>query len=230
MKRYGVAFRSSCTGPSSWSEPAAPFSRYRTGISWQTTKTTCVGQLEQAPGSRRVASCGVVEALAAGEGLVAPVGMLPRAVLVERRAVEVADVDVVEERLDDERNLAARERDLGGLERAAEPRVHAGVERNVRELEPELARLLPAEVRKADRTSGVAAHAPLAVERGLGVAGEDEEPHQITNASRRASPRAKRSSANGERSSVGSRPATSSARCSPTAGACWKPWPENPVA
>ena len=35
---------------------------------------------------------------------------------------------------------------------------------------------------------------------------------------------------NADRSSVGSRPAISSATCSPTAGACWKPWPEKPVA
>ena len=35
---------------------------------------------------------------------------------------------------------------------------------------------------------------------------------------------------NAERSSVGSRPTTSSATCSPTAGACWKPCPEKPVA
>ena len=53
---------------------------------------------------------------------------------------------------------------------------------------------------------------------------------QMTKASGRVSLRSKRSSENGDRSSVGSRPAMSSATCSPTAGACWKPWPEKPVA
>ena len=62
--------------------------------------------------------------------------------------------------------------------------------------------------------------------------GVDDEraARQMTKASGRASFRSKRSRANGERSSVGVRPATSSATCSPTAGACWKPWPEKPVA
>ena len=53
---------------------------------------------------------------------------------------------------------------------------------------------------------------------------------QITNASGLASSSSKRSSLNGDRSSVGVTPATSSATCSPTAGACWNPWPEKPVA
>src|SRR5262249_38637320 len=60
---------------------------------------------------------------------------------------------------------------------------------------------------------------------------DQRAPHrQTTKSSRRSSPRAKRSTENAERSSVGGRPAISSATCSPTAGACWKPWPEKPVA
>ncbi len=53
---------------------------------------------------------------------------------------------------------------------------------------------------------------------------------QMTFCSRRTAPVAKRSTANCERSNVGSTPSASCARCSPTTGPCWKPWPENPVA
>ncbi len=59
---------------------------------------------------------------------------------------------------------------------------------------------------------------------------DERAARQMTKASGRASFRSKRSTANGERSRVGVMPATSSATCSPTAGACWKPWPEKPVA
>src|SRR4051794_25559121 len=50
-----------------------------------------------------IAPGGVVERLAAGKGLIARMRALPRAVFVERAALEVADVDVVEERLRDDR-------------------------------------------------------------------------------------------------------------------------------
>ena len=52
---------------------------------------------------------------------------------------------------------------------------------------------------------------------------------QTTNVSGRGRARTAPTS-KADRSSVGVRPATSSATCSPTAGACWKPWPEKPVA
>jgi hypothetical protein len=65
----------------------------------------------------------VVEALAAGKRIAASVRALPRAVVVDRHAFELADVDVVEERLLDERDLATRERELGRLARAPEARV-----------------------------------------------------------------------------------------------------------
>src|SRR5262249_40868582 len=55
-------------------------------------------------------------------------------------------------------------------------------------------------------------------------------PVQTTKLSGRSAPCAKRSAEKGERSSVGSLPTTSSARYSPTAGACWNPCPEKPVA
>src|SRR5256885_16976297 len=39
VNSIGVAFGTSCTGASRSSEPPAAFSAYRTGISWQTTRT-----------------------------------------------------------------------------------------------------------------------------------------------------------------------------------------------
>ena len=64
---------------------------------------------------------GVVQALAAGERDVPRVAVLPLPVGLERLALEVADVDVVQERLDLERHLvAAGERDRRRLARARE--------------------------------------------------------------------------------------------------------------
>ena len=55
-------------------------------------------------------------------------------------------------------------------------------------------------------------------------------PFHTTNCSALGASWAKRSSAKGERSMLGVLPTTSSARCSPTTGLCWKPCPEKPVA
>ena len=49
------------------------------------------------------------------------------------------------------------------------------------------------------------------------------------NVSTRCSPRPNRSSPNGSIGIDTALPVISSARCSPTAGDCWKPWPEKPV-
>ena len=82
-----------------------------------------LGSLEQPPKRPRVAPRGVVEALAAGERIRAPVRALPGPVRLDRLALEVADVDVVEQR-----DVPASEGRLGGFPRAGEPRVHAQVE------------------------------------------------------------------------------------------------------
>ena len=66
---------------------------------------------------------------------------LPGAVLVERHAFEVADVDVVEERLFHARHVAAAQHHVGGLERPAESRVDAELEGHLGELMAELLRL-----------------------------------------------------------------------------------------
>src|SRR5687768_6845189 len=55
----------------------------------------------------RVAARGVVEAFAAREGLAARVPVLPGTVVLEHRAFELSEVDVVEERLDEQRDVLA---------------------------------------------------------------------------------------------------------------------------
>ena len=88
-----------------------------------------------------VAARRVVEALPARKGVGAGVLALPGAVVVDRPALELADVDVVEQRLDLDGNLASLERDPRRRPAAPEARVHAEVECDPRQLEPEFRRL-----------------------------------------------------------------------------------------
>ena len=105
--------------------------------------------LEQLAIGGRVAPPGVVEALAAGKRVGPSVRLLPQAVVVDRLALEVADIDIVEQRLGLEGDIATLERDLRRLERPGEPRVDAEADRNVRDLLPEGLRVLPALLREA---------------------------------------------------------------------------------
>src|SRR5439155_14484905 len=90
-----------------------------------------VPALEQTPIGVGVATRRVVEALAARERVAACVLPFPRAIVVDRPALEVANVDVVEKRLNLERDLASCERDRRGLARARKARVNADVEGQV---------------------------------------------------------------------------------------------------
>ena len=125
----------SWAGPSSVSDPAARVQRVAHRDLVADDEDASLGSRQQALEPSRIAPCSVVEALAAREGLVAPVRVLPGAVVLDRLALEVAEVDVVEERLLEQRHAAGRDRDLGGTPRPLEARVHAEVERDVRDLE-----------------------------------------------------------------------------------------------
>ena len=59
--------------------------------------------------------------------------------------------------------------------RAAEPGVQTEVELEGHDLQPEPARLLPAELRQRYRPRRVPVHAPLVVQHRVGMAGEDDE-------------------------------------------------------
>jgi hypothetical protein len=141
-----VAFATRCTGPSRSSDPAAALRAYRTGISWQTTSTVRSGRAS----SRRKARA-------------------------YRRAVEVADVDVVEQRLGLERHRAARQRDRRRLARPLEPRVDTELDRERRELPPELLGGPAAGLGERDVGRRIAVHPPLEVVRRLAVAAEDDD-------------------------------------------------------
>jgi hypothetical protein len=135
--------------------------------------------LEQAAEAGGVPAGGVVEALTAGEGNVTRMVVLPGAVLLERRAVEVADVDVVEERLDGKRNVAPGQCDLRRLARARETSVDTCTKWDVRHLHAELMGFLPTALRQIGATRRISVHALFEVEDGLSVPGDDEEAHQV---------------------------------------------------
>ena len=103
--------------------------------------------------------------------------VLPRPVILDRRALELAHVDVVEQRLAHRRDVSPGERELRRLERAAEARVHAEVERKGGELVPEQLGLGAALGRERCRNARIAVHATRQVERRMRVAGEHEEAH-----------------------------------------------------
>ena len=90
------------------------------------------------------------------------------------RAVELADVDVVEARLLEERHVAARERELRRPSRALEPRVHADAERRAGQLLPEPARRLLAGRGERHGHGRVAVDPALDVQDRLAVPREDE--------------------------------------------------------
>ena len=100
-----------------------------------------VRQLQQAAERLRVPKRRVIQAFPARKGNLARVRVLPGAVGLERLALEVADVDVVEQRLLHEGDVAPGERDLCGLPRPGEARVETEVEADVRDLDAELVRL-----------------------------------------------------------------------------------------
>ena len=95
--------------------------------------------------------------------------------------LELADVDVVEQRLDLARDVAGVDRDVGCRPRAPELRVDTEVEVEARNLQREPTRLRLALRRETDRDVRVAVHAPARVQLGLAVPGEDEESHPPTS-------------------------------------------------
>jgi hypothetical protein len=131
--------------------------------------------LEQPAESVCVTMGGLVEALAPRKTVGPRVLVLPGVVLVDGLPFELADADVVELRVLDERNVAALRRDPRGLERPPKPRVQDPVECEAAQLQPEEPRLLAAELGQRRREVGVAVDPVLVVERRLRVPAEDVE-------------------------------------------------------
>ena len=120
-----------------------------------------------------------IEALAARERVAAPVAALPRAIDLDRVALELADVDVVEQRLDLYRHVASGERDRGRLLRAPEAGVDAEVELEPGELDGEGGRLGLSLRRQRDADGRIAVDALRHVQLRLAVADEDEQAHGV---------------------------------------------------
>ena len=99
-------------------------------------------------------------------------GSLPGAVLVERLTLEIADLDVVEERLLLERDVASGKCDRRRFPGAPESRVHAELDRDVRQLLTQQARLVAALLREHDRDRRIPVDPILEIERRLAVAGD----------------------------------------------------------
>src|SRR5439155_10281928 len=93
--------------------------------------------LEQPPEPLGVPPCRVVQALAARERLLAPQLRLELPVARDLPTLQVAEVDVVEERLDPMRDISPLHRQRARLPRPREPRAHPEVEVNVCELRTE---------------------------------------------------------------------------------------------
>src|SRR5262249_38413130 len=102
----------------------------------------------------------------------------PRAVLLEARPLEATDERVVQPAVDLARDVAAGQRQVGGLSRPQELARDAEVERSVAELVAEAARLLAAAFRQPHRHRDVAVEAAVGGVLALAVAGEDGSPHQ----------------------------------------------------
>src|SRR5581483_6561631 len=133
--------------------------------------------LEQPAEPLRVAPGCVVEALAAGERIGARVDALPRPVLVEGLALELPYADVVEERLDHERNGPPLEDELGGLAGALKARVDAEIDPDAHQLMAEPYRFGPSLLGQGNGHGRVAVHPPGLIQGGIGVAGQYEKPH-----------------------------------------------------
>ena len=139
-----------------------------------------LGSEKQPPEGVRVATRGIVEALAAGEGVGTVVVGLPGPVGGDWLSLQLADIDVVEERFRLERDPATLESDLRRLPGPAEPGVDTEVERQLLNLHPECARLSASLLGERHRDPRIAVHALGHVELRLGVANEDEEAHLAT--------------------------------------------------
>src|SRR5215204_5182464 len=106
--------------------------------------------------------------------------LLPGAVLANRRAVERADVDVVEARLLEERDGAPGEGNLNRLPCPRETRAEGNAELDVPQLFAEPARLAFSTRGQRDSPVRIAVDDLCDVQRRLTVPREDEKPHRRT--------------------------------------------------
>src|SRR5205807_2107582 len=133
--------------------------------------------LKDTPEAPDVARRHLGSALAAGRLLGWRAGARPRAVLLEGPSLELTEADVVQLGDHETRDVAAGEREVGGLARPRELARHAELDRLVGEAGAELPRLLAPELGEPARLGWVAADDACRAELALAVPGQDHRLH-----------------------------------------------------
>jgi hypothetical protein len=130
---------------------------------------------QQAPECRCVAYPRFVDALSIREPLGRGVAVLPRPVVLEGTSVQVSGLDLIEPRLDQERNRPSAHRERCGLLGAPETGGNGQLDIQTGYLRSEPARLLSPAIGESYWVMGIAAHEPGRVGRRFRVTGENEE-------------------------------------------------------
>src|SRR5258705_13227716 len=113
------------------------------------------GPREQPPQSLSDAQDRVVDAFPLRQALPRWVTILPGPVLIERRAVIGARLDLVEARFDSKGHVATAQCKLGGLLRTPEPRGNSHIDAEALNLRAKLPRLRFPALRQRHVTSGI---------------------------------------------------------------------------
>jgi hypothetical protein len=134
------------------------------------------GQAAQAPG--QPARC-IVQALAARERVVWAVSLDPGSKLCHRPPLQVAGIDVIQERFADHGDSirAGAESDLRGLKRPREAGVYADVDSDVRDVPHELSRFFATSGAERHEYCGVAVDPTFDIERRFAVSDQDAYRH-----------------------------------------------------
>jgi hypothetical protein len=120
-----------------------------------------------------------VQALAAGERVVWAVSLDPGSELCHRLALQIADIDVIQERFADQWDSirASAESDLSGLERPREAGVYTDFDSDVRDVPRELSRFFATSDGERHEYCGVAVDPTFDIERRFAVSDQDAYRH-----------------------------------------------------
>ena len=120
-----------------------------------------------------------MQALATGVGVVWAVSLDPGSELSHRLALQIAGIDVIQERFADQRDSirAGAESDLGGLERPREASVYTDVDSDERDVPRELSRFFATSGAERHADFGVAVDPTFDIERRFAVSDQDAYGH-----------------------------------------------------
>ena len=146
------------------------------------------GPGQKAPQRVRVAAERVVGAFTMREAVAQSVLVLPGPLGLHRRAVEVADLEFVEARFDQDRYVPAVQGDVDRFPGAQEAGADGEIDGHVGELRAEGARLRSSSFSQRDGASRVTAEHVRGVRRRLCVPSEDKQPEYLNRNRRPPSP------------------------------------------